>query len=394
MGSRDQICQTSEKWTIVDEEALIAGGVQFRPDGVVVLKPMWMLKSTLLNDRSDCIVRAFHALEKQASTDVKMSLDAWSNAFHLGQWSGKQPNGERNHKFLLELLKSEMLSAEHRIMTRHKVFDAVAKLQLSESPPPKFSPSEATSIVREVALAICLSYNELERLNTLTSKLFKKAWNDEYERRTLRPDFPRVLVPLRKRAETLDEYDEAEGGAWRVQTEMCFDIVAGFAVAALRREWVPFHLDLDDRLWVFEFYDANHRYSEVRRWGSRKYRLVQATDSYYKECVEKLDLLPEQKKTRNAALQMAMHCARKKAEDAATFAGDAAAEPGLAAFARLACSLGGGATGGPTAEKGLVPLILYQVQLLCEADYMASIVAYRHAVWKFASPFASKDEDE
>ena len=54
MGSHDQICQTSEKWTIVDEDALIAGGVQFRPDGVVVLKPMWMLKSTLLNDRSDC----------------------------------------------------------------------------------------------------------------------------------------------------------------------------------------------------------------------------------------------------------------------------------------------------------------------------------------------------
>ena len=377
--------------TASDDEALFAGGVQFRPDGVVVLHPMWMLRSTLLKDRIQCIERAFAALEKQASTGVKMSLDAWSNAFHLGQYSGKQPNGEENKEFLCGFLKSEIVSAEHRILTRHKVFDAVAKLQLSESRPPKFSPAEATSIVREAALAICLYQAELERLNMLTNKLFKKAWKDEYERRMSRPDFPPVLLPLRKRAETLVQ---AEAGAERVQAEMCFDIVAGFAVAALRREWVPYHLRLDHPRDVFYFYDPNNKVGELeaRKWGPRAHRLVQATDSYFVECLEKLDLLPEQQKTRNAALHMAMHCARKKAEDAATFAGDAAAEPGLAAFARLACSLGGGATGGPTAEKGLVPLILYQVQLLCEAEYMACIVAYRHAI--LGSPFllASKDQ--
>lgn len=382
------------------DEARQAEGVQFRPDGVVVLHPMLVLRSMLLKDHSQCIERAFAALEEQASTGVKMGLDAWSNAFHLGQYACAFANGEQNKKFLCEFLKSKLVSAEQRILTRHKVFDAVAKLQLSESPPPKFSPAEATSIVREVALAICLSQAELERLNMLTNKLFKKAWKDEYERRMLRPDFPTVLVPLRKRAERLVAVSRHMGrllpdlvDAERVQAEMCFDIVTGYAVAAGKREWVPYHLLVDDPVAVFNFYNPHNERMPSRKWGGRAHRVVEGTDSYYMECVEKLDLLPEQQRTRNAALQMAMHCARRKAEDAATFAGDAAAEPGLAAFARLACSLGGGATDGPAAEKGLVPLILYQVQLLCEAEYMHEIVEYRHAIRRCVMDYYNYNEE-
>jgi len=65
----------------------------------------------------------------------------------------------------------------------------------------------------------------------------------------------------------------------------------------------------------------------------------------------------------------------------------------LAAFARLACSLGGGATGGPAAEKGLVPLILYQVQLLCEAEYMHEIVEYRHAIRRCVMDYYNYNEE-
>ena len=374
--------------------------VKFEPDGVVVLEPIWILPHPLLVNYRQWLERAFAALEKSASTGVKTSLSAWSNTFHLVQFADENAIRTTNDEFLSEFLKSKFVSAEQRILSQHKVFDAIAKLRLSESPPPKFSPAEATSIVREVALAICLSEAELETLEGLISKLFKRAWRHEHERRANPPKFPLVLMPLRRRAERLVAVSRHTGrllpdlvDAERVQAEMCFDIVAGYAVAAGKREWVPYHLLVDDPVAVFNFYNPHNEWMPSKKWGRRALRVVEGTDSYYMDCVEKLDLLPEQKKTRNAALQMAMHCARRKAEDAATFAGDAAAEPGWAAFARLACSLGGGATGGPTAEKGLVPLILYQVQLLCEADYMASIVEYRHAIRRCLMDYYNYNEE-
>ena len=215
-------------------------------------------------------------------------------------------------------------------------------------------------------------YGEYQRLLHNVTRLI---WKDDHDPRpwvTARPPpyaeewdgmkwrpFPKQLQPLRERAETVHKHVAPEDPE-RTLAETCFRILADTALKSGLRQWAPYH-----------------RMSAAVPNVPKSRRI----EAQYKECKRALHGLIDKKAARNTALKMALHCARRKEEDVAAFAGDAAAEPGFAAFVRLARNLGGaGGGGGGTSEPGLVPLVLKHVTKMHEAEYYAAIDELREAL--------------
>ena len=321
----------------------------------------------------DC---GFDALEQQAKTGEKMPVGKYSDFMHFLLSSCRWPQREANSAFLTAYLKRRVANADDRCAQETGLVDQIAKLRLSEGPSLKLSPEEADAVGVAIANAACAHAKFNEEHQRLLHNVTRLIWKDDHNPRPWvtaeqappyfewwdgmkwRP-FPKQLEPLRERAETVHKHVAPEDPE-RTLAETCFRILADTALKTGLRQWAPYHT------------------GGRGRPGIPKSRRIEAQ---YKECKRVLHGLLDKKAARNTALKMALHCARRKEEDVASFAGDAAAEPGFAAFVRLARNQGGaGGSGGGASEPELVPLVLKHVTKMHEAEYYAAIDEWREAI--------------
>lgn len=319
--------------------------------------------------------RGFDALEQQAKSGEKMPVGQYSNFMHFLLSSCQWPQRAVNGAFLIAYLKRRVADADDRFAQETGLVDQIAKLRLSEGPSLKLSPEEADAVGVAIANAACAHAKfdwEHQRLIHNVTRLIWKDTHDPRPWETALPPpyselwdgmrwrpFSKQLQPLRERAETVHKHvapDDPE----RTLAETCFRIVADTALRIGLRQWAPYH-----------------RTSAAVPDVPKSRRI----EAQYKECRRVLHGLHDKKAVRNTALKMALHCARRKEADMAAFAGDAAAEPGFAAFVRLARNQGGaGGGGGGTSEPGLVPLVLKHVTKMHEAEYHGAIDEWREAL--------------
>lgn len=324
----------------------------------------------------DVLDRGFDALEQQAKTGEKMPVGEYSHFMHFLLCSCKWPQRGENGAFLIAYLKRRVADADDRSAQETGLVDQIAKLRLSEGPSLKRSPEETDAVGVAIANAACAHAKFNGEYQRLLHNITQLLWKDDHTPRpwvTAGPappyfewwdgmkwrPFPKQLQPLRERAETVHKHVAPEDPE-RTLAETCFRILADTALKAGLRQWAPYH---------------------SRSEGAPDVPKSRRIEAQYKECKRVLHGLLDKKAARNTALKMALHCARRKEEDMAAFAGDAAAEPGFAAFVRLARNQGGaGGGGGGASEPDLVPLVLKHVTKMHEAEYYAAIDEWREAI--------------
>lgn len=341
----------------------------FYPDGVVIQDAAVHVDpaNTLLETHGDVFERGMDALELQAMTGQKIPLSAWSNLQTLFLVTTSSLKWVPNIAFLEELIVRRIRDADLKIWGQAPVVEALATFRrLAQSP--RCSSAHLASARAEALWQVCRARAAIDALATLVRNLFKTSTPRlelvELQRRERWPEPPDWLVRRRALAEELHRLPLED--ARRDECEAWFRFLTDVAIATNTQAWLPYHRAHP----CYGFQMAHNN-------GQWYAATLGCRDEYY-SCVEEHRELAAKREMRNAALKMAMQCARRSAEHAATFAGDPRAEPGLAAFARLARSLGGAGSGGT--ESALILLILKHVRVEHEARYDAACVQFRNAI--------------
>ena len=370
----------------------------FAPDGVVFKEEdgsaceVRLPVNFKLWDWKHILDRGFDVLEEQGlNNGRKLPMDSYSNLFHFIRLSQQNPARE-NRKFLPRYLEQRHRRALFRTVQKTGVVALVSRLNPHPATGivvPHAEDKALSAAITTAAITWCKSYGKIMHLiESMTNNvviLHPVQW------RRIPPEgmtpgtaqswvrFPPFLIPLRDCAEKLHECVEED--PLRPAGEMCFRILTDIALNTGQRSWLPYHKT--ERMLVQGHYGLNHWDPWIRRGhpelSDEECGPRDAIEERYKMCVLKLREKKVSKRARKEALKFALHCARRREEDMATFAGNAGSEPGFAAFVRLARAQGGSG-GGTGAEASLVPMILEHVRKTAEDEYYAAMVEFQKEI--------------
>ena len=386
-----------EKMLRARERARERRGLVFAPDGVVFKEEdgsayaVRLPVNFKLEDWERILDRGFDVLEEQGlNNGRKLPMDSYSNLFHFILLSQRGPD-RGNHTFLIRYLEGRHRRALLRSHQKTGVIGLVWRLNPHPATGimiPHAEDKALSAAITTAAIAWCESYGKIMHLTeSMTNNVLIL---DPVGWRRVPPEgmtpgtaqswvqFPAFLTPLRDCAEKLHKC--AEEDPLRPAGEMCFRILTDIALNTGQRSWLPFYKT--ERMLVQGYYGLDHWDPCLKRGhhlsddecGPRD-----AIEERYKMCVLKLREKNVSKIARKEALKFALHCARRREEDMATFAGNAGSEPGFAAFVRLARAQGGSG-GGTGAEASLVPMILEHVRKTAEEEYYAAMDEFRDEI--------------
>ena len=373
--------------------------LEFAPDGVVFKEcdgsayEVRLPVNFKLEDWKRILDRGFDVLEEQGlNNGRKLPMDSYSNLFHFILLSQRGPP-RGNGTFLTRYLEGRHRRALLRSHQKTGVIALVSRLNPHPATGimiPHAEDKALSAAITTAAIRWCKSYGKIMHLTEAMTNnvliLDPVAW------RRVPPEgmtpgtarswvkFPPSLAALRDCAEKLHECVEED--PLRPAGEMCFRILTDIALNTGQRTWLPYHKS--ERMLVQGYYGLSHwdpwpRVGHHLQLSDEECGPRDAIEERYKMCVLKLREKKVSKRARKEALKFALHCARRREEDMATFAGNAGSEPGFAAFVRLARAQGGSG-GGTGAEASLVPMILEHVRKTADEQYYAAIVEFQKAI--------------
>jgi len=374
-------------------------GLVFAPDGVVFKEEdgsayeVRLPVNFKLKDWERILDRGFDVLENQGlNNGRKLPMDSYSNLFHFILLSQNGPASRGNGPFLIRYLEGRHRRALLRSHQKSGVLALVSRLNPHPATGimiPHAEDKALSAAITTAAIAWCKSYGKIMHLiEAMTNNVlildpvgWRRVPPEGMTPGTARSwvQFPRFLLPLRNCAEKLHKC--AEEDPLRPAGEMCFRILTDIALNTGQRTWLPYHKQ--GRLLAQAYYGLDHWDPWIRRGhpqlSDEECGPRDAIEERYKTCVLKLREKNVSKIARKEALKFALHCARRREEDMATFAGNAGSEPGFAAFVRLARAQGGSG-GGTGAEASLVPMILEHVRKTAEEKYYAAILEFQKEI--------------